>query len=181
MQHPGLPVSSVGAGQRSACLRAPLPGEGADLLAEVGGGGDQDRSQSGAGGLAGLDGVVPVDHQQPQGFPVTVGAHLRGRRADQQLAGRADGVDRVALARPALPDVTAAVNLGHLLILPGEVAGQAQPVVPGSFHGPDDLPARGSRPDLSQELRVSRRRGRHLQLEITRPRASQIAAVCVSR
>ena len=102
--------------------------EGADLLAEAGGGGDQDRGQGGAGGLAGLDGVVPVDHQQPQGLPVPVGAHLRGRRAGQQLAGRADGVDRVALARPALPDVPAAVDLGDLLALrrPGGGPGPAR-------------------------------------------------------
>ena len=52
VQDPGLPVGAGGAGQRGACFRAALPGEGADLLAEFGGGGDQDRGQGGAGGLA---------------------------------------------------------------------------------------------------------------------------------
>jgi hypothetical protein len=136
VQHPRLPVSAIGAGQRGACFRAPLPGERADLLAEAGGRGGQDRGQRGAGGLAGLDGVVPVDHQQPQGFPVPIGAHLRRYWAGQQFAGRPDGVDRVALARPALPDVAAAVDLRHVLALGGEVAGQAQPIVPGALDRP---------------------------------------------
>ena len=127
VQHPCLPVSAVGAGQRGACFRAPLPGERADLLAKASGRGDQDRGQRGAGGLGGLDGVVPAGHQQPQGFPVPVGAHLRRYWAGQQFTGRPDGVDRVALARPALPDVAAAVDLRHVLALGGEVAGQASP------------------------------------------------------
>ena len=34
VQYPGLPVSAGGAGQRGACFRAPLAGEGPDPLAE---------------------------------------------------------------------------------------------------------------------------------------------------
>ena len=51
VQYPGLPVGGVGAGERGACFRAPLPRQRAELLAEAGGGGDQDRGQRGAGGL----------------------------------------------------------------------------------------------------------------------------------
>ena len=164
VQDPGLPVRAGGAGQRGAFFRAPLAGERPEPFAQRGGGGDQDGGQRGAGGLGGLDGVVPVDHQQPQRFAVPVGAHLRRAGPGEQFAGRADGVDRVALARPALADVTAAVDLGHLLALAGQVAGQAQAVMPGPFHRPDGLPVPGSRPDPGQQLLVACRGGGHLQL-----------------
>ena len=164
MQDPGLPVGAGRAGQRGAFAGPPLPGERPEPFAQRGGGGDQDGGQRGAGGLGGLDGVVPVDHQQPQRFAVPVGAHLRRVRAGQQLAGRADGVDRVALARPALADVTAAVDLGYLLALAGQVPGQAQAVMPGPFHRPDDRAVPGSRPDPGQQLLIPCGGGGHLQL-----------------
>ena len=136
VQDPGLAVRASGAGQGGAFFRPPLAGERPELFAQRGGGGDQDGGQRGAGGLGGLDGVVPVDHQQPQRFAVPVGAHLRRPGPGEEFAGRADGVDRVALARPALADVTAAVDLRYLLAVAGQVAGQAQSVMPRSFHRP---------------------------------------------
>jgi hypothetical protein len=48
---------------------------------------------------------------------VSVGAHLRRVRAGEQLAGGADGINRVALAGPPLAQVTAAVDLSDLLTL----------------------------------------------------------------
>ena len=143
MQYPGLAVSAGRAGQRRAGSRPALTREGTDLLAEPGGRGDEDRCQYGAGGLAGLDGVVTVDHQQPQSLPVSVGAHLRWPRAGQQLAGCADGVDRVALTCPALADVPGAVDLATSWPA-RQVPGQAQPVVPGALDRPRQPPARGS-------------------------------------
>jgi len=61
---------------------------------------------------------------------------LRRVRAGQQFAGRADGIDRIAFARAALAQVTAGIDLADLLARAGQVAGQAQPVMPGSFHRP---------------------------------------------
>jgi hypothetical protein len=52
-------------------------------------------------------------------------------RAGEQFTGRADGVDRAALASPALAQVAAAAGLGGLLVLAGQIPGQAQPVMPG--------------------------------------------------
>jgi hypothetical protein len=126
-------------------------------------GSDQDRGQCGASGLAGLDGVVPVDHQQPQRLPVPVGAYLRRVRAGEQLTGRADGVDRIAVACTALAGVAAGIDLADLLARTGQVAGQAQPVMPGPFHRPPDPAVPSSRPGPGQQLRISRRRGWHLQ------------------
>ena len=113
----GLVLDPRSAGQRragqvsAAQARARRSrGTGAQLLTQVRWGGHQDRGQRGAGGLGGLDGVVPVDHQQPQRFSVPIGAHLRWMRGGPAVRGprgRADGVDRVALAGPALPHVPA--------------------------------------------------------------------------
>jgi hypothetical protein len=75
----------------------------------------QRRHGRGASGLAGLDGVVPVNHQQPQRFPVTIGPHLPRPGTGQQLARCADGVDRVALARPPLARMPGAVDLRDVL------------------------------------------------------------------
>jgi hypothetical protein len=85
-------------------------------------------------------------------------------RAGEQLAGGADGVDRVALARPALAHVPGAVDLGDLLPFARQVPGQAQPVVAGSFHRPYRARAGGGRVRPVQHLRVAGHRGRHLQL-----------------
>jgi hypothetical protein len=144
VQDAGLPAGAGRAGQRGAFFGPPLSREGAEPFAQWCGGGDQDRRQRGAGGPGGLDGVVPVDHQQPQRLTVPIGAHLGRVRARQQLAGRPDCVDRVALARPAFAGVPAAVDPGYLLTLAGQMPGQAQPITPGPFHRPEDLAAPGS-------------------------------------
>jgi len=129
----GAARRGIGAGAR----------EGTEPLTQWGGRGDQDRGQRGAGGLARLDGVIPVDHQQPQRFAVTVGAHLRRAGAGQQFPRRPHRVDRIALARPALAHVPGAVNLADLLACAGQVPGQAQAVVTGALYSPRQPPARG--------------------------------------
>ena len=90
-------------------------------------------------------------------------------RAGQQFAGRADGIDRIAFARAALAQVTAGVDLADLLARAGQVAGQAQPVMPGSFHRPHSPALSHGRSGPGQQLRVTRRGGGHLQLR-HRPR-----------
>jgi len=119
-----LPVGSFRAGQRGALAGPPLAGQLAQPLAQRRRCGDQDRGQRGAGSLAGLNGVVRAGHQQPQRFPVAVGAHLGRVRPGEELTGGADGVDRIALARPALAGVMAGVNLADLLTLADQVTGQ---------------------------------------------------------
>jgi len=74
----------VGAGRAlpgGAGGRAALGGKAAQLLAQRGGRGDQDRGQCGAGGAGCLDRVVAADEQQPQRLAGPVGAHLRRVRA----------------------------------------------------------------------------------------------------
>jgi len=164
VQDEGLPVGVSWAGQRGAFFRPPLAGQVAEPFAQRRGCGDQDRGQRAAGGLSRGDGVVPVYHQQPQRFAVAVGAHLRRVRAGQQLTGRPDGIDRIALARPALAQVPGVVDLGHLLARTGQVTGQAQPVMPGSFHRPHGPAAGGGRSGPGQQLDISSRGGGHLQL-----------------
>jgi hypothetical protein len=127
-------------------------------------GGDQHRGQQGAGGLARGDGVVPVDHQQPQRLPVAVGAHLRRVRAGEQLPGGTQCVDGIALARPPPAHVTAAIDLCHLLALAGQMPGQAQPVMPGALHRPGDRRALRCRLGPSQQPRITGSGRRHLQL-----------------
>ena len=104
-----------------------------------------------------------------------------GYWAGQQFAGRPDGVDRVALARPALPDVAAAVDLRHVLALGGEVAGQAQPIVPGSLNGPVHRAAPAADRAQASSCTYPAVVAGTCSCVTTRPRASQIAAVCVSR
>jgi Phage integrase family len=106
---------------------------------------------------------------QPQRLTVAVGAHLARMGAGQQLAGRAHGVDRVALARAALPHVPGAIDLRDLMAVTGQVPGQAQPVVPGALDCPCHLPASGRRARPLQQLRIPRRRGGHLQLRPSAP------------
>ena len=60
-------------------------------------------------------------------------------RAGQQLPGRADRVDRVALASPPLADMPGGVDLGDLLARAGQMPGQAQPVMPGALDRPRQL------------------------------------------
>ena len=102
-------------------------------------------------------------------------------RASSSRAARTASIGSLLPAR-RLPDVTAAVDLGDLLTLPGQVAGQAQPVVPGAFHRPDDLrrPPAANRTQASSCAYPAVVAG-ICSCEITRPRASQIAAVWVSR
>ena len=84
-------------------------------------------------------------------------------RASSSRAARTASIGSL-LPGPALADVLAAVDLGYLLALAGQVPGQAQPVMPGPFHGPHDLTLPGSRAGPGQQLPVSRRGSRHLQL-----------------
>jgi hypothetical protein len=97
----GQPVRAGWAGQLGAGPGPPPGGDAAQLVTHRCRGGDQHRGQRGAGGLGGIHGVITAGHQQPHDLPVTVGAHLRLVRAGQQLTGRADSVDRVALGRAA--------------------------------------------------------------------------------
>ena len=137
--HLGQPAGACGAGQLCAGHGAALRRQVPELFTQLGGGGDEDRGQYGAGGLAGLNRVVPVNHQQPQRFAVTVGPHLRGCGAGQQLPRRADRVDRVALPRPPLADMPGAADLADLLARAGQVAGKAQPVMTGALDRPRQL------------------------------------------
>ena len=52
-------------------------------------------------------------------------AHLRRVRAGQQLAGRAHGVDAVALTRAVPGHVPGGVDLSDLAAVAGQVTGQA--------------------------------------------------------
>jgi hypothetical protein len=104
-----------------------------------------------------------------------------GCGAGQQLAGRADGADRAALARPAPAGVLAAADPGYLLALAGQVPGQAQPVMPGPFHRPHDLTLPGSRPGQASSCPYPAVLAGAPSWDTTRPRASQIAAAWVSR
>jgi hypothetical protein len=61
---------------------------------------------------------------------------VRWVRAGEQLAGGADGVDRVALALAALADVLAASDFLDVPARASQVPGQAQPVMPGAFDRP---------------------------------------------
>ena len=103
-------------------------------------------------------------------------------RAGEQLAGRADRVDRVALARPALADVPGAVDLGHLLARgwpgagpgPARNAGCPRSPTPAAVRQP---PRRPRPADCRNPPCVAGT----CSCDTTRPRASQIAAVWVSR
>jgi hypothetical protein len=164
VQHPGLPVSPARAGQVGAFAGPPVARDAAEPFAQRRRGGDQHRGQQGAGSLGRGDGVVPVDHQQPQRFAVPVGAHLGWPRAGQQLTGGAHSIDGIALARPPLTHVTAGIDLLDVLTSGSQVPGQAQPVMPGALHRPDDwrVPARG--PGPGQQPRITSRGRRDLQL-----------------
>ena len=162
--HPGQPVSTSRAGQGGAGPRSSLGGQVPELFAQLGGSGHDDRAQHSASSLSGLDGVVPVTHQQPQRLPVSVGAQLTRLRAGQQLPGRADRVDRVALAGPPLADVPGGADLGDLLARAGQVPGQAQPVMTGALDRPRQ-PLPGARlAGPGQQIGVTSRRGGHLPL-----------------
>ena len=178
---PGLPAGAWRAGQCGACFRPPLAGQGAELLAQWCGSGDQDRGQGGAGGLAGLHGVVPAGHQQPQCLPVAIRTHLGRMRPCQQLADRTDSVDRVALAGAALAHVAAAAGLRDLFTLAAQVAGQAQPIVARPLHRPHRLPGPGSTTCPGQQLHIPCRGGWYPQLRYHPAAGIAAAAVCVPR
>lgn len=164
MHHPGQPVSARRAGQGSAGAGPALGGQVPEFLTQHGRSGDDDRGQHSAGGLAGLDGIVPVDHQQPQRFPVTISPHLPRPGAGQQFPCRADGVDRVALACPPLAHMPGGIDLRDVLACGGQVPGQAQAVVTGALDRPRQLRARGRGTGPGQQLPVAVRRRRDLQL-----------------
>ena len=156
--------ASAGDGEGGARQSALLAGQMAQPLAQVRGCGNDDRGQQGPGDLARVDGVVPVAHQQPQCFAVTVGAHLRRVRAGEQLAGGTNGVDRVALAPAALADVLAASDLLDVLARASKVPGQAQPVMPRTFDRPARAAARRLPAGPGQDRGVAAGICRDLQL-----------------
>jgi hypothetical protein len=80
------------------------------------------------------------------------------------LPGRADRVDRVALAGAASAHVPGGVDLGDLLVLAGQVPGQAQPVMPGALDRPGHRPASGRVARPLQQLGLAFGGGWHLQL-----------------
>jgi len=160
----GLSAGAGRARQAGAYPRPALAGQMAQLLAQLVWSGDDDRGEHGPGGLARVNRVVPVNHQQPQRFPVPVAAHLAWLRAGQHFPGRADGIDRVALARPASAHMPRVVDLGHLLAFGGQVAGQAQPVMPGPLHRPCHLAAACRIAGPGQQVRIPCRGGGHLPL-----------------
>jgi hypothetical protein len=68
------------------------------------------------------------------------------------------------LANLGIPVAKAGIDLADLLARAGQVAGQAQPVMPGSFHRPHGPALSHGRSGPGQQLRVARRGGGHLQL-----------------
>src|SRR5262249_42870004 len=145
----GEGVGAGRGGQGGAGGRPAGRGHAAELVAERGRGGHDDRGQDGAGGLGAGDGGGAVDHEQGgdlagAGRPGGGGAGGGGPGGGgDQVAGSADGVDRVGLAVPALADVPGAVDLADLLPGRGQVPGQAQPVMPGALDGPGHAAAAG--------------------------------------
>jgi hypothetical protein len=164
VEHRGLTVGARGDREGGAGQGALLAGQVAQPLAQVCGRGDDDRGQQGPGGLARVDGVVPVAHQQPQCLAVTVGAHLRRVRAGEQLTGGTNGVDRVALALAALADVLAGIDFLDVLARTSQVPGQAQPVMPGTFDRPAQAAARRGAAGPGQHSGIAAGICRDLQL-----------------
>ncbi len=161
MQHPGLAVSVFGSAQLGEHTRATIPCQprgaaqatrsGAVAISEV---------NTRPCGPDTLHGVVPVNHQHPQCFPVTVGAHLARVGAGQGLLRRTDSIDRITLALRPLPDTMAAVDLDHTLALIGQEPLQPQPIwrVPSIARTTTTSPAATR---AHRHLRIPSRGGRH--------------------
>ena len=161
MQDPGLPVSAGWAGQRGALAGPALAGQGAELLAQLGGGGDQDRGQRGAGGL-GRTGWRCPGRSSAAAAPRGPRRRASGRGAGRASSSRAARTASIGSLLPArrLPICRVLSISATCWPCAGQVPGQAQPVMAGALHRPDDLAGPGSRPDPGQQLGISRRGGR---------------------
>ena len=99
--------------------------------------------------------MVPVGHQKPQRFPVPISARLGRARGGQQLAGRTQRIDRVGFPGSPLAHVRGVADLGDLFPGSGQVPGQVQAVMPGTFHRPDQGAASGLGTGPGQQLLIA--------------------------